>query len=252
LEHLARGYDSLIEKLERLGADIHQLTPVDAAVTRAGGLRPRPESRPAARPIRRVCVIGSPGSGKTYFSRELATRISFPLHHLDDHYWRAGWRRPPEPQWAVEVERLVSDQTWIIDGNYLSTLETRLRACDAIVVFDRSTLSCLVAVLRRTLGIMRGSRENLPRAIRDHPGTPLTEGLRGFLWQVLRFRQGVLRDVKRLVAAAGVQRPVIFIRSRSDSAAALDTIETLVESAATQYARKASRQRSIPGVERSR
>ena len=39
--------------------------------------------------MKRVLVIGCPGSGKSTFSRRLAKKTGFELFHLDLLYWRA-------------------------------------------------------------------------------------------------------------------------------------------------------------------
>jgi adenylate kinase family enzyme len=40
---------------------------------------------------RRIMVIGSPGSGKSTFSRKLSEITRIPLIHLDKEFWNDGW-----------------------------------------------------------------------------------------------------------------------------------------------------------------
>ena len=53
---------------------------------------------------------------------------------------------------SVFLERLsavlVQDE-WIIDGNYASTMETRLQACDTVIFLDYPLAVCLDGVRRR-------------------------------------------------------------------------------------------------------
>ena len=42
--------------------------------------------------MRRVLVIGSPGAGKTTLSARLAIKHGVPVHYLDLHHWRPGWK----------------------------------------------------------------------------------------------------------------------------------------------------------------
>ena len=39
--------------------------------------------------MKKIIVIGCPGSGKSTFSRELHNKTSIPLYHLDMMYWNA-------------------------------------------------------------------------------------------------------------------------------------------------------------------
>lgn len=44
---------------------------------------------------KRILVIGSPGSGKSTFSRKLAEITEIPLVHLDKEFWNYGWVETP-------------------------------------------------------------------------------------------------------------------------------------------------------------
>jgi len=48
--------------------------------------------------------------------------------HLDSLYWQPGWIESPKADWQELVESLVSQDRWIMDGNYGGTLEMRLQA----------------------------------------------------------------------------------------------------------------------------
>ena len=99
--------------------------------------------------MKRCLVIGSGGAGKSTLAREMARRTGLPLIHLDQHYWRPGWVPAPPDAWRTRVEELIQRPTWIMDGNYGSTLEPRLAAADTVVFLDTPRLVCIGRVLRR-------------------------------------------------------------------------------------------------------
>src|SRR5438132_12594126 len=69
-------------------------------------------------PSRRISVVGSTGSGKTTFARELARRLGVPHVELDALAWGPNWTLVPVDVFQERVARAVEGETWIIDGNY--------------------------------------------------------------------------------------------------------------------------------------
>lgn len=113
---------------------------------------------------RRIVVLGSPGSGKSTFSHALAAGTGLPLIHLDDLYWRPGWRRPSTPEWERTVEQLSAGPCWIIDGNFAATIRQRVERADAVVLLDRHPWLCAAALVRRSLRLRRDAlRGRQPR-----------------------------------------------------------------------------------------
>jgi len=100
--------------------------------------------------MRRVLIIGCPGAGKSTAARKLAARTGLPLIHLDRHYWRAGWVPTEDLLWRETVISLASQECWIIDGTYGSTLAERLGRADTIIHLDFPTWLCLWRVFQRT------------------------------------------------------------------------------------------------------
>lgn len=100
--------------------------------------------------MKRVLVIGSCGSGKSTLSRRLHERTGLPLVHLDRHYWKPGWVEPAKDEWRSKVSELISEDSWILDGNYGGTMEMRLKRADTVIWLDLSRYLCVLRVLKRT------------------------------------------------------------------------------------------------------
>ncbi len=82
-------------------------------------------------------------------------------------------------------ESLTAGERWIIDGNYLGTLDLRLRAADTVVFLDLPVWRC---AWRATLRLLRGhGRANTA------PGCPERLGARHlrFLRYIWRFPRAV-------------------------------------------------------------
>lgn len=99
--------------------------------------------------MKRILVLGNAGSGKSTLARELAQILGLPLIHLDALFWQPGWRETPRDEWKQRVASILSDDAWVMDGNYLGTLPERLAAADAAVLLDISRVRCVYRVVRR-------------------------------------------------------------------------------------------------------
>ncbi len=99
--------------------------------------------------MKRVMIIGCPGSGKSTFARALAQKSGLPLYHLDMMYWNPDRTTKPKEGFRAELRRTVSLPEWIIDGNYGSTLELRMEACDTVIFLDYPFEVCLSGIADR-------------------------------------------------------------------------------------------------------
>ena len=100
-------------------------------------------------PYKRVAVIGCPGGGKSTFSRALRDRVGLPLYHLDAIYWRDDRTHLSREEFYPLMQEIIARDEWIIDGNYQSTLEWRVAACDLVVFLDFPAEVCLEGVRAR-------------------------------------------------------------------------------------------------------
>jgi len=99
--------------------------------------------------VKRILVIGSPGSGKSTFSRELNRIKGIPLFHLDMLFWNADKTTVEKEVFCERLSDVLKKPSWVIDGNYGSTLEERLQACDTVFFLDYPTEVCLDGVRAR-------------------------------------------------------------------------------------------------------
>ena len=73
--------------------------------------------------MKKIMVIGSPGAGKSCFSRELALLTKIRLFHIDNLYWRADRTHITHEELVCRLNEIMSEKAWIINGNYISTME---------------------------------------------------------------------------------------------------------------------------------
>jgi adenylate kinase family enzyme len=99
--------------------------------------------------MKKVIVIGCPGSGKSTFSRKLHEVSALPLFHLDLMYWNEDKSVVDKAVFIDRLERTLELDEWIIDGNYSSTMRLRMDACDTVIFLDYKAEICLDGVKAR-------------------------------------------------------------------------------------------------------
>ena len=93
--------------------------------------------------MKKVIVIGCPGSGKSTVSRALHNKTGIPLYHLDMMYWNADKTTVEKSVFLERLSAVLEKDEWIIDGNYGSTMELRMAACDTVIFLDYPLDVCL-------------------------------------------------------------------------------------------------------------
>ena len=99
--------------------------------------------------MKRIMVIGCPGSGKSTFSKALHKITDIPLYHLDMMYWNADRTTVDKAVFIEKLSGTIPKSQWIIDGNYGSTIELRLQACDTVIFLDYPVDVCLSGIRER-------------------------------------------------------------------------------------------------------
>ena len=108
--------------------------------------------------FQKVLVIGCPGAGKSTFARRLRDATGLPLHYLDMLWHRPDRTTASQEEFDAALRGILRQDRWILDGNYLRTLELRLSACDAVFLLDFPPEVCLAGAEAR----IGTAREDMP------------------------------------------------------------------------------------------
>ena len=101
--------------------------------------------------MNRIMIIGCCGSGKTTLAKRLASKLNIPLIHLDVLHWRDNWEEAPQEEFDDLLTQAIKKDKWIVDGNYDSTIDLRLKYCDTVIYLDYPRWVCLYGVLKRLI-----------------------------------------------------------------------------------------------------
>lgn len=108
--------------------------------------------------MKKVIVIGSPGAGKSTFARKLKEKTGLPLWYLDMIWHKPDKTNISREEFDERLQEIIRGERWIIDGNYLRTLEVRLQSCDTVFLLDYPLEICLAGAEAR----IGKAREDMP------------------------------------------------------------------------------------------
>ena len=154
--------------------------------------------------MKKVIVVGCPGSGKSTFARKLQEKTGLPLYYLDMIWHKPDKTTLTQEEFDEKLHELIARDEWIIDGNYSRTLEPRLQACDTAFVLDLPLEVCLAGAQARV-----GTKRI------DMPWEE-TELSQEFLNYILSFSQQQLPRLLQLARQYSAQKQVVFFRSRRE------------------------------------
>lgn len=97
----------------------------------------------------KIIVIGCPGAGKSTFSRKLSEVTGIKLHYLDMLWHKPDKTNISREEFDIGLEKIMTNESWIIDGNYTRTLEARLKECDTVFLLDYPLEICLEGAASR-------------------------------------------------------------------------------------------------------
>jgi len=126
--------------------------------------------------MRRVSVVGGPGSGKTTVGRRIAGSLGAPYVELDSIFHQPGWTELPPAEFRRRVADLVGGDAWVVDGNYRAVRDLVWARADTVVWLDLPRPLVLRRVVLRTLRraltrreLWNGNREPLSNFYRLDP-----------------------------------------------------------------------------------
>lgn len=168
--------------------------------------------------MKRVLILGPSGSGKSTLGERLGRILRIPIIHLDQYYWKPNWVYTPEDEWQARVKELISPDSWIMDGNYTSTLKLRASAADTIIFVN---IPRRLSYLRIFVRFLRFRGETRPDLTEDCPEKIDWDFIK-WIWNYPRTRKPA---IFKLLEKLHVSKNVFILRGQKEIEAFLHSLE---------------------------
>jgi len=151
------------------------------------------------RAFKRFNVIGTSGSGKSTFAKNLAASLDLKHIELDAFRHEPNWREAPDEIFRERVAEAVTAERWIVDGNYGIARDLVWPRAEVIIWLDYSFPRVFWQVFTRTI------RRSVKREV-------LWNGNRESLWKAFCTRESILLWVLQTYWKKKRTTPALFER----------------------------------------
>ena len=102
--------------------------------------------------MKKIIVIGCPGSGKSTMVFKMQDILKdYAVLHLDKVYHiDNNTRISSEELLKIIRDFAKNNEKWIIDGNYISSMEERITLADSVILLDIDTNTCIQNAINRS------------------------------------------------------------------------------------------------------
>lgn len=159
--------------------------------------------------MQRVMIIGCGGAGKSTMAKKLAEITGLPLYHLDKMFWKSGWEMLPTPEWKEMQTELCEKQKWIIDGNYGSTIDLRMKYADTILYIDFPRWKCIWGIVKRRFQYRNRTRPDMTEGCNERLDWT-------FMKWVWNYREKKRPEMLALLKEKESEKQVIYLKNRNE------------------------------------
>lgn len=168
----------------------------------------------------RIMIIGSPGSGKSTYSRQLSQALGYPIFYLDQHWHQTDYSDAAKLKLNQQQNKFMETHSdSIVDGNYSSTMPDRMKRADLIIWLKIPRIIAIKRVLQRSLGQkwFKQPRPDMAAAFSEHFDWEYLQFLK-FVWdyprrnnQVIKANYQEFAANKELVILHNQREKVLFL-----------------------------------------
>ncbi len=111
---------------------------------------------------KKVAIFGWPATGKSTLGNYLNNKLNVELYSLDEIRWKYSKDSIKDNnKFLIEYENILTKEKWIIEGNALDWIDSRLEQADILIFFDSTIERCIENYQNRENKVKLGKEERL-------------------------------------------------------------------------------------------
>lgn len=163
--------------------------------------------------MKKIVIIGCPGSGKSYFSKQLKEKLNIPLYHLDLIWNKEDKTTLTREEFDIELQKIFNIDNWIMDGNYQRTLDLRISNATTVILLDYPLDVCLNGALSR-VGIKRDDMPWKEETLDEN-----------FKKNIIKFSENNLPEIYKILDKYKDKKEIIVFKTRQESQEYLNNLK---------------------------
>ena len=112
--------------------------------------------------IKKISIIGGPGTGKSTLANNLENELNIPVYHIDAINYLENWNTRDKKQRDEIILNKINQSSWIMDGTYRSTLKERVEQADLVIFLNYSKFARIKGILSRCLKNRGKEKTDIP------------------------------------------------------------------------------------------
>ncbi|MBE5734908.1 MAG: topology modulation protein [Clostridiales bacterium] len=169
----------------------------------------------------KIIVIGCPGSGKSTMTFQMEKILKYPVLHLDKIYHIDNDNHITREELVQQFTQFAKkNDNWIIDGNYISTIEQRINLADTIVLLDIDTDVCIQNAINRS------KKDRTADLAEGFDNTKLEDD---FIQFITNFKDNTLPKILQILEKYKDNKNIIILRNYTEVDYFLKNIKSIIK-----------------------